>query len=202
MGKKIIQTDGSGPPIQALTDLTPTEFEEKYMHLIPDTILGTDFLSRYHSHDDPATKINLDVVYEVKHATCHPIYENSRVKRFTEFIRDPQKSSNGLQCELMGELMYESHQSYSNCGLGSSETDLLVNLARNIGPSQGIFGAKISGGGCGGTVCILTTNDSRAEASIQRIRQEYQQETGIQTYLFRASSGGSRTFGTAIVTLQ
>lgn len=202
MGKKIVQTDGSGPPIQALTDLTPTEFEEKYMHLIPDTILGTDFLSRYHSHDDPATKINLDVVYEVKHATCHPIYENSRVKRFTEFIRDPQKSSNRLQCELMGELMYESHQSYSNCGLGSSETDLLVNLARNIGPSQGIFGAKISGGGCGGTVCILTANDSRAEASIQRIRQEYQQETGIQTYLFRGSSGGSRTFGTAIVTLQ
>lgn len=202
MGKKIIQTDGSGPSIQALTDLNPREFEEKYMHLIPDTILGADFLSRYHSHDDPATKINQDVVYEVKHATCHPIYENDRVKRFTEFFRDPQKSNNRLQCELMGELMYESHESYSSCGLGSSETNLLVNLARNIGPSQGIFGAKISGGGCGGTVCILTTNDSRAETSIHRIQQEYQKETGIQTYLFRGSSSGSRTFGTAIVTLQ
>lgn len=201
MGKKIIQSDGSGPPIQALTDLSPREFEEKYMHLIPDAISGKDFVSRYHSHDDPATRINMDAVYEVKHATSHPIYENDRVKRFTNFIKDPQKSINRPQCELMGELMYQSHESYSCCSLGSRETDLLVSIARNVGRSGGIFGAKISGGGCGGTVCILTSNDSQAEASIHRIQHEYQQETGIQTYLFQGSSGGSRSFGTSIVTL-
>jgi L-arabinokinase len=43
--------------------------------------------------------------------------------------------------------MYESHVSYSACGLGSSGTDELVNAVRDAGPSKGFFGAKITGGG-------------------------------------------------------
>ena len=55
----------------------------------------------------------------------------------------------------MGELMYGSHASYSACGLGSDGTDLLVELVRQAGPAAGLFGAKITGGGSGGTVAIL-----------------------------------------------
>ena len=48
--------------------------------------------------------------------------------------------------------MYQSHASYRRCGLGSDGTDLLVDLARAAGVERGIYGAKITGGGSGGTV--------------------------------------------------
>ena len=55
----------------------------------------------------------------------------------------------------MGRLMYESHASYSACGLGSTGTDLIVDLVKSAGADQGLFGAKITGGGSGGTVAVL-----------------------------------------------
>ena len=58
--------------------------------------------------------------------------------------------------------MYESHASYSACGLGSGGTDELVALAREAGPARGIYGAKITGGGSGGTVAVLTRADAGA----------------------------------------
>jgi galactokinase len=36
----------------------------------------------------------------------------------------------GRQVEMLGELMYQSHQSYSGCGLGSVGTDRIVELVR------------------------------------------------------------------------
>src|SRR5439155_6506088 len=53
-----------------------------------------------------------------------------------------------------GELMY------SACGLGSERTDLLVRLVREAGPRAGLCGAKIAGGGSGGTVAILARSDA------------------------------------------
>ena len=51
--------------------------------------------------------------------------------------------------------MYQSHESYSACGLNSEGPDLLVKLVRAAGPGQGLYGAKITGGGSGGTVAVL-----------------------------------------------
>ena len=49
--------------------------------------------------------------------------------------------------------------SYTRIGLGCEETDLLVELGRDAGPDKGIYGAKITGGGSGGTVAFLTYGD-------------------------------------------
>ena len=58
--------------------------------------------------------------------------------------------------------MYESHASYSACGLGSDGTDRLVQLVREAGPAAGLYGAKITGGGSGGTVAVLAAPGRRA----------------------------------------
>ena len=50
--------------------------------------------------------------------------------------------------------MYESHASYGRCGLGSRGTDRLVALVKSAGPAAGLYGARITGGGSGGTVAI------------------------------------------------
>jgi L-arabinokinase len=85
--------------------------------------------------------------------------------------------------------MYQSHASYSACGLGSRGTDRLVELARAFGPSRGIFGAKITGGGSGGTVAFLARRD--AEASVREIARRYGEETGFEPYVFTGSSLGA-----------
>ena len=51
--------------------------------------------------------------------------------------------------------MYESHASYGRCGLGSKGTDRLVALVRGEGPAAGLYGARITGGGSGGTVAVI-----------------------------------------------
>jgi L-arabinokinase len=89
----------------------------------------------------------------------------------------------------LGELMYQSHASYSACGLGSEGTDRLVELARGLGPARGIYGAKITGGGSGGTVAILGRRD--ADASIRQIADQYARETGLSPCIFSGSSPGS-----------
>jgi L-arabinokinase len=89
--------------------------------------------------------------------------------------------------------MYESHASYSACGLGSAGTDRLVALARQAGPAQGIYGAKITGGGSGGTVALLA--DAAAGDTIRAIARRYAERTGRDPYVFEGSSPGAARIG-------
>ncbi len=93
----------------------------------------------------------------------------------------------------MGELMYQSHESYSACGLNSEGTDLLVKLVREAGPVEGLYGAKITGGGSGGTVAVL--GQRSAGASVTKLADKYVRKTGYQPYIFTGSSPGSAAFG-------
>jgi L-arabinokinase len=93
----------------------------------------------------------------------------------------------------MGNLMYESHASYSACGLGSKCTDLLVEMVKATVVDQGLFGAKITGGGSGGTVAVLGERD--AETAVKEVANSYATLTGHQPYIFRGSSPGSAAFG-------
>lgn len=99
----------------------------------------------------------------------------------------------GTPLQRLGELMYESHESYSACGLNSEGTDLLVNLVREAGPGAGLYGAKITGGGSGGTVAVL--GNSTAAGGIELVCERYARETGRVPYIFAGSSPGSAAFG-------
>ena len=70
-------------------------------------------------------------------------------------------------------------------------------MARDEGPERGIFGAKITGGGGGGTVAVLGRAD--AEDALARIVERYQRRTGIDAYVFRGSSAGADRFGVVVV---
>ncbi len=89
--------------------------------------------------------------------------------------------------------MYESHASYSACGLGSPGTDRLVELAREAGPAHGIYGAKITGGGSGGTVALLA--DAAAGDAVRAIAHRYAEEISRDTYVFEGSSPGAANTG-------
>jgi len=68
----------------------------------------------------------------------------------------------------MGKLMYASHESYSAVGLGNEKTDQIVEEVTNAGAPSGLYGARVSGGGNGGTVAILGTSNNDAVREIQK----------------------------------
>lgn len=79
-------------------------------------------------------------------------YKHFRVRAFAELL---QSETNNRTLELLGEFMYQSHASYAACGPGEAGTDHLVAVVRKAGPVKGLYGAKITGDGSGGTVAVL-----------------------------------------------
>jgi L-arabinokinase len=90
----------------------------------------------------------------------------------------------------MGELMLESHRSYSAVGLGNEFTDELVQMVCEAGAAKGVFGARVSGGGNGGTVCILNFGE-KGKATVKEIYRQYKQKMKRRLFLFNGSSHGA-----------
>ncbi len=141
-----------------LAGIIPDYFRSHIKGFLPERMKGRDFLRQCVSID-AATQVRPGVSYPVLAATQHPIDENFRVvlfKRLLEFLGTSKGGAKrGEILRQMGELMFQSHASYGACGLGEPVTDAIVAAARQAGPGAGVYGAKITGGGSGGTVCLL-----------------------------------------------
>lgn len=172
-----------------LANCTPSEFLHEFGARLPETMTGSTFLQRYDGTTDTVTQIEPERIYSVRQPTSHPIHEHFRVKTFARLLEGDIIAN----AELLGECMYQSHASYSACGLGSDGTDQLVQLARAVGPTSGIFGAKITGGGSGGTVAILGRRD--ATDVVHSIAEQYEELTGHSPHIFQNSSDGADRFG-------
>jgi galactokinase len=173
----------------ALANVGSEAFHEYEVH-IPNTLQGAVFLKRYGGTTDLVTRVDPDRCYPVWTPTAHPIYEHERVKEWARLLQEPGRPD---RAGRLGELMYQSHASYGACGLGSDGTDLLVDLARDRGETGGIYGAKITGGGSGGTVAILARADSGDR--IRRIASDYAEKTGREPYIFEGTSDGAAITG-------
>ncbi len=174
-----------------LANISPSLWETTYKKRVPLTMNGAMFLERYRGSTDLVTSIDPERVYAIRQPTAHPIYEHHRVQLFRALLQQPSMSEESLI--LLGELMYQSHASYSACGLGSTGTDKLVELVRQAGPATGLYGAKITGGGCGGTVAVLARRGSQPQ--IERIAATYARETGLVTEILSGSSPGAVAWG-------
>ena len=163
MGLRILTTETPWRG-RYLADLTPAEFSQ-FADSLPEEMNGAEFLQRYGGISDTATAVRPDRHYPVRRGSEHPVGEQARVDRFARLL--PTIAHDPDAAQELGQLMYASHQSYTACGLGSDATDRLVEQVRAAGPDQGLFGAKITGGGSGGTIAILAT--SSAERVVREI---------------------------------
>jgi L-arabinokinase len=204
-----------------LANIAPAEWERHYRDHVPERLSGAAFLARYSGTTDLVTQVDPARTYAVRQPTAHPIYEHQRVRLFRALLRGfapadaggwgPQASTNNVfaagrgpavappmqlaeePLRLLGELMEQSHASYGACGLGSDGTDRLVDLARELGPARGVYGAKITGGGSGGTVAILARAGSLD--AIREVAARYERETGRTATLIGGSSPGAAAVG-------
>jgi galactokinase len=186
----------AGVPIDYLANITPSDFEQNLVSSLPDEIAGEDFLARYGGTMDTVTRVDPRCRYRVRAPAAHPVYERQRAEEFRELLC---AAGGDDRLARLGALMYESHASYGACGLGSPGTDRLVELVRNEGRAGGLSGAKITGGGSGGTVAVIGRHD--AAAAIARVVDAYERDTGYRPYVFAGSSEGVVTFGARSITL-
>jgi galactokinase len=177
-----------------LANLSPSIFRDTYEINLPEKELGADFTKRFPVHLDPFTPVRPDVIYPVCGATRYAVEENWRVKGFFSLISKPSSLIDENTGYLLGELMYQSHIGYTECGLGSGATDKIVALVRNEG-KNGLLGAKITGGGAGGTVAILGWDIKEAQSAFNRVVNAYRIWSGIEPYIFEGSSAGCDAFG-------
>ncbi|MFO1513101.1 MAG: hypothetical protein U1F83_09350 [Verrucomicrobiota bacterium] len=197
MGKKIINDlrarTGRGA-LAYLTELTPQELHEQYASEIPEQLVGSEFLARHKTHDDPVTKISPDATYRVAGPTRHPVEENERVLRFMDALR-AAKNGDAAALVTAGECMYGAHDSYrNNCHLSTEEVDFLVDTVRQRGAKSGLYGAKITGGGTGGTVAVFGKLEALAK-HIPEIATEYSRRIGVMPDIFEGTSPGAVEFG-------
>jgi len=178
-----------------LANISPSEFESRFAAQLPESMTGEEFLARFSGITDVVTRVERGSRYPVRQATAHPVYENARVERFATLLDSlGAHAGDNLVAREMGALMGESHASYSACGLGSDGTDRLVEMVMRAGPAHGLFGAKITGGGSGGTVAVLGRDS--AESAVRAIAREYEAETGREAMVFARSGPGVLAFET------
>ncbi len=187
MGYKILSERAKSGFSGYLCNITPERYAQLTdADLLPETLSGADFLREHHGIFDTVTVVDPAHTYPVRAATAHPIFENVRVAAFVEALRD---SSDAAFAEA-GRLMIAAHESYSACGIGTPETDLLVELA--VAQGNAVAGAKITGGGSGGTVCVLVKKEGEARV-LENIRDEYTTRTGIVPRIIQGTSPGATT---------
>jgi galactokinase len=86
----------------------------------------------------------------------HVVTENERVKKAVEAIRRKKIST-------LGELFKESHASMrDDYQVSIPEIDLLVELCAD---HKDVFGARLTGGGFGGSIVVLTKKGQKAQVA-------------------------------------
>lgn len=159
-----------------LSNISVPEFESKFKDLLPEKMKGSDFLEEFKLTIDPVTQVDPDRIYSVRASASHPVYENYRVNTFMKIIKD-----NNPDVQQLGDLMLQSHKSYSACGLGSERTDEIVEEFEKF-PS--VAGAKITGGGSGGTVCALAVGMEGIN-DVLRVHSHFSKKYRIPLKLFK-----------------
>jgi galactokinase len=121
--------------------------------------IGLDRLSEVEKLPDPERK-----------RARHIVTENERVVRFFEALGRGDK-------DTLGKLLYEGHASLrDDFQVSVPEIDCIVEIAQK---TPGVIGARLTGGGFGGSVVVLARADQSRNVG-PTIAQQYQAQTGRQ----------------------
>lgn len=89
---------------------------------------------------------------------------------------------------IIGNLMQASHISLrDDFEVSCKELDVMVEAAWSIGEEGGVLGSRMTGGGFGGSTVTLVRAE-HAEAVMEKMREIYQQKTGISPHIFASNA--------------
>jgi galactokinase len=119
---------------------------------------------------------------------------NRRARHVVGEIARTQEAAKALahnEFEALGPLMYASHVSLKDdFEVSCVELDLMVEIAQSIGRSGGVIGARMTGGGFGGSTVTLCES-IHAGSIADELAKQYEEKTGIKPQIFasRPSQG-------------
>ena len=129
--------------------------------------------------------VTMEDVYAAQEKMGDRIFRRSR-HVVTEIARTAQAVEAFKSCDFsnIGSLMESSHRSLrDDFEVSCDELDLMVALAKEIGLEGGVLGARMTGGGFGGSTVTLC-HSINAEAIARQMNDRYQAQTGIEPLLF------------------
>ena len=143
-------------------------------------MIGVDSL-----RDADAEMINKSIKDPKIHGRArHVVEENTRVMLAAAAMHTGD-------VEAIGSLMYQSHESLRDLfEVSCDEADHLVSTAREIGTGGGVLGARMTGGGFGGSVVVLCAME-HAEHASRKLTSSYVDKFGQEPGIFttRACEG-------------
>jgi galactokinase len=139
MGKRMVEAE-AGRSWPWVSELPGDAVEE-----LPDVLDGRSFLSRWGHTGDDVTDVQPDESYPVRAATSFGVQEHGRAEAVLEALADGEPGR-------LGPLLQASQDGYDAMGLGHPAATAIVEAAVR---RPGVFGARSSGGGCGGTVVVV-----------------------------------------------
>jgi galactokinase len=111
---------------------------------LPEVLGGDEFQSRWGRTGDDLTSVDPRQSYPVRAATSFGVEENRRSEEALVALRRGRP-------DALGGLMAASDSAYAAMGLGHPAAAAVVADAVS---RLGVYGARSSGGGCGGTVVV------------------------------------------------
>ncbi|HVX85439.1 MAG TPA: hypothetical protein VH253_11710 [Phycisphaerae bacterium] len=210
MGRRIIETiyrdlGQSHTPLHGyLANTSPLLYRQYFRTLLPRRMRASDFTRTYGPLPEPHATTDPAAVFRVRTAVDHLIAENEHAEQFIQAFEELAPSPAGAApldeserqrtLQRAGRLLLASHHSYRlRLELSCREADWLVDKLMESGPDQGIFGARITGCGGGGTLALLAARSSPANDALLDARRAYRQIAGLSLAISEA--GGSASAG-------
>jgi len=207
MGLRIIETiyrdlgQHHTPLHGYLTNTSPLLYRQYFRTLLPKRLRGSDFVRTFGPlagmdnglHAAPlltAEELDSPRLYRVRTAVDHLIAENEHAEQFVQAMEELADDSSGISpmdaaerqrtLQRAGRLLLASHHSYRlRLELSCREADCLVDSLMEAGPDKGIYGARITGVGGGGTVVALLQRSAPATDALLQTLRAYHQMTGL-----------------------
>lgn len=175
-----------------LANFRTSRFDDDFRDKLPPKMTGKAFIDSYQGITDPIVDIEPKRTYQIKVACENQVYENLRTVLFLQLLKAYDDTHDEQILISLGELMFLSHRSYAECGLGDKDITVLIRKIRKAGPRLGLYGAKISGSGTGGTIAVLLKKT--AMPILKNLVEEFKNEMSVEPKMFIGNSPGAIEF--------
>jgi galactokinase len=147
-------------------------------------VLGVPALRDASSIDLRAAQHRMDPV--VFRRARHVVTENERTLQMARALQ-------AADWQSVGRLMYSSHESLrDDYEVSCPELDAVVEIARSLGPQNGIIGCRMTGAGFGGCAVSLVQTDA-VPLVTRKMEENYERKTDTQPSIFSSRpAGGAR----------
>ncbi len=211
MGLRIMETvyrdlgRESSPLNGYLGNMSPELYRRYFRSLLPRRLRGRDFLRSYGELPQEGGPVAPGELYRVRAAVDHLISEREHAENFLQVMEDlaelPEAGRSVERLENQqrrrtlqraGRLLLASQHSYRlRLGLSCPQADWLLSRLIEAGPAAGVFGARITASGGGGTVAAMLDNSNRATDALLQIVSDYPREMGLPLEIQAAGAAGS-----------